>query len=268
MSLPADYHLHTPLCRHAEGEPIEYATQAAALGLPEIGFSDHSPMPEDGFDDWRMRQDQLDTYVAAVEQARQATPELTIRLALEVDYLPGTEEWVRELADRHPWDYFIGSVHYVTREWDIDNPHKRARWEGQDPWAVWSAYAERVRAAVESGLFDLIGHLDLCKKFGHRPDQDPTPLFRPALAAAARRGVAIELNTGGLRKECREIYPAPPLLRLAHELGVPITFGSDAHHPSEVGADFRAAVALARSAGYRESLRFAGRRASAVPLPE
>jgi histidinol-phosphatase (PHP family) len=268
MRLPPDYHLHTPLCRHAEGDPVEYAARAVARGLTEIGFSDHAPLPEDDFDDWRMRGEQLDEYVAAVERARRATPQLRIRLGLEVDYLPGTEAWVRELAARHPWDYFIGSVHYVSREWDIDNPAKRTRWEQQDPWEVWSAYAERLREAVESGLFDLLGHLDLCKKFGHRPERDPTPLFRPVLEAAARRGTAVEINTAGLRKECREMYPAPALLRLAREVGTPVTFGSDAHRPDEVGADFPAAVALARAAGYRESARFAGRRITFAPLAE
>ena len=54
MSLPADYHMHTPLCRHATGEPVEYAKHAVAIGLDEIGFSDHSPMRHDDFDNWRM----------------------------------------------------------------------------------------------------------------------------------------------------------------------------------------------------------------------
>ena len=43
MSLPADYHMHTPLCKHAVGEPTELAAHAVKLGLPEIGFSDHNP---------------------------------------------------------------------------------------------------------------------------------------------------------------------------------------------------------------------------------
>ena len=88
MALPADYHMHTPLCRHATGAPTAYAAQAVRLGFTEIGFSDHSPMIEDDFDDWRMRHDQLDEYVAQVRQAQRDHPSLTIRLALEVDFLP------------------------------------------------------------------------------------------------------------------------------------------------------------------------------------
>src|SRR5215472_5173039 len=114
MSLPPDYHTHTPLCRHASGEPIELAAPAVRSGLQEIGFSDHNPMPDDNFDDWRMKASELELYVSKVEEARRKYPELTIRLALEVDYLPGYESWIKDLAGRYQWDYFIGSVHYVS----------------------------------------------------------------------------------------------------------------------------------------------------------
>ena len=50
MPLPADYHMHTPLCRHASGEPTELAAQAVKLGLDEIGFSEHNPMIRDDWD--------------------------------------------------------------------------------------------------------------------------------------------------------------------------------------------------------------------------
>src|SRR3989442_2553282 len=103
MHFPADYHTHTPLCRHASGQPTELAAQALRLGLTEMGFSDHSPMPRDDFDDWRMKATELKQYVASVEQARRDHPGLEIRLALEVDYLPGYEDWIRELAAMYPW---------------------------------------------------------------------------------------------------------------------------------------------------------------------
>ena len=256
MEPPADYHMHTPLCRHARGEPVEYAAQAVKLGLTEIGFSDHSPMRRDDFDNWRMRHDQLDDYVARVRQAQKEFPQLTIRLALEVDYLPGHEEWIRELAARHPWDYFIGSVHYVSDDWDIDNPAKLSEWKNRDTFEVWSVYFDRLAMAAASGLFEIIGHADLPKKFGHRPVQDCAPLYDKFLTAAKQHDCAIELNTAGLRKDCREIYPHRDILKLAFQKGVPITFGSDAHAPEEVGMDFALAIQLARETGYRECRRF------------
>ena len=248
--------MHTPLCRHATGEPVDYARRAIELGLTEIGFSDHSPMPRDDFDNWRMRADQLDEYVTKVRLAQKTFPQLTIRLALEVDYLPGHEGWIRELAARQPWDYFIGSVHYVSESWDIDNPAKLSEWKKRDAFEVWQTYFERLALAAESKLFDIIGHMDLPKKFGIRPEQDCTPLYKKFLTAAAKGGCVIELNTAGLRKDCKEIYPGHQILELAFQRNVPITFGSDAHAPGEVGMNFAEAIQLARSTGYQECCRF------------
>jgi histidinol-phosphatase (PHP family) len=277
MKWPADYHMHTPLCRHATGEPGEYAKRALEIGLTEIGFSDHSPMPRDDFDNWRMFDRQLDEYVAKVRRAQKDFPQLTIRLALEVDYLPGYEDWIRGLAARHPWDYFIGSVHYVSDSWAIDDPQKLSEWKHRNADEVWAAYFERLTKAAETGFFEIIGHADLPKKFGHRPSRDPgcagsfaeagcAPLYHKFLDAAKKHNCAIELNTAGLRKDCREIYPSREILQLAFQKGVPITFGSDAHAPGEVGMNFAEAVQLAREAGYQECLRFEKRRSQSISL--
>jgi histidinol-phosphatase (PHP family) len=264
MSLPPDYHMHTPLCRHAVGEPVDYAERAVEIGLTEIGFSDHSPMRQDNFDQWRMNNGQLDEYVAKVRKAQKDFPQLTIRLALEVDYLPGGEDWIRELAARHPWDYFIGSAHYVSDSWAIDDPQKLSEWKHRDPFEVWSIYFERLAKAAESKLFEIIGHADLPKKFGHRPNGDGTPLYEKFLDAAKKSGCAIELNTAGLRKDCKEIYPSREILQLAFQKGVPITFGSDAHAPGEVGMNFTEAIQLAHDVGYKESCRFVQRKCERV----
>jgi histidinol-phosphatase (PHP family) len=264
--LPADYHMHTPLCRHAVGEPVEYAAHALKMGLTEIGMSDHSPMPLDDFDDWRMRFDQLDEYVAKVRRAQREYPQLQIKLSLEVDFIPGYEDWIEQLAARHPWDYLIGSVHYVSESWDLDNPQKLSEWRKRDPFEVWTTYFERLTLAAESQLFDIIGHADLCKKFCFVPTQDCTHLYKAFLQSAGRNDIAIEINTAGLRKDCREMYPSPEILRLAGDSNVPLTFGSDAHAPEEVGMAFEEAIALAKECGYTHWRRFKQRKSESVPL--
>lgn len=266
MLLPPDYHMHTHLCHHAEGVPSDLARRAVELGLEEIGVSEHNPMPRDDFDNWRMYLARMDEYLADLEAARRRFPSLRILAALEVDYLPGGEDWIRTLAARHPWDYFIGSVHYIDGGWDIDNPAKLEHWRARKAFEVWREYFERLTAAAASGLFQIIGHPDLPKKFRFVPTEDCTPLFEKFLDTAAAHGVAIEINTAGLRKDCREMYPSPAFLRLAAARGVALTFGSDAHHPDEVGMNFRDAVELARACGYTHAVRFAGRQARRVPL--
>jgi histidinol-phosphatase (PHP family) len=258
--------MHTPLCRHAVGEPSDYAARAIELGLTEIGFSEHAPMIRDDYDDWHMLRGDLDAYVEKVSKARQDHPGLIVKLALEVDYLPGHEEWIRDLAERQPWDYLIGAVHYVTEDWACDHPESLDGWKTRGVFEVWTAYFERLTRAAESGLFQIIAHPDLCKKFRFYPDQDCTPLYRRFLEASVRTGTAMELNTAGLRKDCREIYPSEPMVNLAAGYRVPITFASDAHAPEEVGLHFAEAVHLARGAGYTHSCRFAGRKRQDVKL--
>ena len=261
----ADYHVHTPLCHHAAGWPVEYARRALELGFSEIGLADHNPMREQ-FDEWRMAIADLPRYLEEVERARAEFPQLTIRLGLECDFIEGREKWIEELATMADWDFFIGSVHYIPEGWDVDNPRHLRRHLGHAE-EIWTSYWKNFERAVRSGLYDFMGHPDLPKKFGYRPEGELRRFYEPAVAAMAECGVAYEINTAGLRKDCRELYPAPDFVRLAYEAGVPLLINSDAHAVAELGAGFAEAVALAKQAGYTQTARFAGRKISFVPLP-
>ena len=256
MRLPCDYHLHTRLCRHARGTPEDLAAAATALDIPEIGITEHAPMMRDDWDDWHMGIGDLDRYLELVAEARDAHPRLPIRCGLEVDYLPGHEEWIGSLARRHRWDYLIGSVHYVSDTFDFDNPGKVSWWKREEVPRIWAEYLDRLALAAASGLFHVLGHLDLCKKFGFHPQEDMTPRFAGLLETARDHDVAIEINTAGLCKPCREMYPSQGILALARRIGVPLSFGSDAHDPGHVGRNFAEAMTSARKAGYRECCRF------------
>jgi histidinol-phosphatase (PHP family) len=265
MKMQTDYHTHTPLCRHAEGWPLDYARAAVDRGLVELGISDHSPMPE-VFDDWRMLIEELPRYIESVEEARAAFPQLPIRLGLEVDYLPGQEGWIEKLAGMADWDYLIGSVHYIAPGWDVDNPKFLSRFEDRPVAEIWALYWNAYEQAIRTGLFDFMGHPDLPKKFGHRPTGDLRPFYEPSIAAMAETGTAFEINTAGLRKPVCECYPSLEFLQMARQAGVPLLINSDAHAPGEVGAGFDVGVALAKEAGYGEVLRFAKRKRRSEPL--
>lgn len=264
--LPPDYHMHTPLCQHATGEPYEYAITALKNGLTEIGFSDHAPMPQDNFDNWRMSYHQLDSYIDSIIQVQKKVPDLQIKIGLEIDFIPGCEDWIRSLISRYSWDYVIGSVHYVEPGWDIDNPGKIHLWKKHDINEIWIRYLELVNAAAVSGLFDFIGHYDLPKKFGHRPTVDLSAHHKIVLLNAAKTNTAIEINTAGLRKTCSEVYPSADILNLALESGVKIVFGSDAHSPDEVGFHFSEALELVKSLGFNSSVNFSKRNTTEFKL--
>lgn len=257
-----DYHMHTELTDGA-GRPVDYARVALTRGLVEIGFSEHAPLPGDVPTDWTLRLSEVDTYVGWVRDAQREFPQLTIKLALEIDYIPGCENWVRELARMHPWDYFLGSVHWIG-DWPVDR--SASDWKDVDIDDRWRAYFRLWTAAAQSGLYDALAHPDLPKKFGFRPTTDFTRVYDDALRVVAAAGLPVEVSTAGLRKPCREIYPAPEFLRIARRLNVPVTLGSDAHLPDDVGRDFDQAVTLLRACGYDRICRFSRRQHDFVPL--
>jgi histidinol-phosphatase (PHP family) len=257
--VPADYHTHTPLCQHAMGEPEEYIAAARAAGLTEYGISDHAPVRPEPFDNWRMAEAELPAYFEWIARARAAAGPLPVRAGLECDWLAGCEGWIDDLAGRYPWDYLIGSVHYLG-DWDFDNPKWLGRWAEADVGEVWSHYWKAYASMAQSRRFDILGHPDLVKKFSHRPPGDLSRFYEPVIDAIAESGAAIELNTAGWHKPCAEAYPHPRFLELACQAGIPLVISSDAHAPGEVARDFDKAIEWARAAGYEETALFERRR--------
>lgn len=254
--MPADYHSHTPLCHHAKGTPEEFVAAALAAGLTEFGISDHAPLAQEPFDDWRMSRAELEDYFTLVERAKIfAAGKIPVRAGLECDWLPGCESWVEALRSKYEWDYLIGSVHYLG-DWDFDNPKWLGRWAETDVEEVWTRYWQAYACMADSGLFDILAHPDLVKKFSYRPSGDLDRFYEPAVDAIAAAGAVIELNTAGLHKICAEAYPAPRFLELACSAGISLVISSDAHAPAEVGRDFTTAISLAKAAGFRETVLF------------
>lgn len=262
--LPADYHLHTPLCKHAVGLPIDYAAHALTLGLPEIGLSDHSPMPS-AYDNWRMLIEEFPSYFEMVEAARSAYPQLPIRLGLEVDYFESGEGWIAQLGQKAEWDYLIGSVHYLG-DWAMDDPSLVQHFRDRPVEETWGRYWKLFGKAARSGHFDIMAHPDLVKKFGFIPEGNLDRYYESALQAVLDAGVAIEINTAGLFKEVREMYPSRRFLELAGQAGVPLVISSDAHQPDHVGREFSKAAELARECGFTELQRFSQRVRTPVPF--
>ena len=253
--MPADYHTHTPLCMHAEGEPEQFIDAAITAGLTEYGIADHAPVGKECFDDWRMLESQLPDYFAWVERAKtHAGDQFPVRVGMECDWLPGCESWITELRSRYNWDYLIGSVHYINDNWNFDNPKwVGSKWEQCDVEQVWKNYWQSYIDMADSGLFDVLAHPDLIKKFGYKPSGDLRRFYEPAIDAIATSGAIIELNTAGWHKACAEQYPHSEFLQLARDGGIDLILSSDAHAPAEVARDFEQAKLVAKIAGYQET---------------
>jgi len=235
--------LHTPLCKHAVGTVEEYIQEGIKKGIQEIGIADHIPMPPDYDAKYRMGQDEFDSYLALVRRGQEKFPEYSVKLGIEADYYPPYLSFVENFLSEYRFDYVIGSVHYIGT-WGFDNPEYISEYNKRDIIDVYKEYFRHVREMAQTGLFDIIGHFDLVKKFGFRPDIGYLDIAKDALIAIRDSGCCIELNTSGLWKEAQETYPSIEIIHEARALGIPITLGSDAHRPEEVGAYFDVAVRL------------------------
>lgn len=255
-----DYHMHTPLCGHARGQLREYAQCAIDLGLKEIGFSDHAPLVCHEDPSITMSVDELPKYHEMVEDIQaEFKNQLSIRIGIEADFIPGYEDKTKAILEGYPYDYVIGSVHFI-QDWAFDNPKQIHVWKVANTDEVYMQYHDYLRQSAESGMFDIMAHVDLVKKFGHRPKTDLTNEIEKTAEVFKDTGMVIEINTSGLRKPVKEIYPSLDVLSIYSKVGVPLIFGSDAHRPEEVGRDFDKAVSLAKAAGYTEYVLFKKRK--------
>jgi len=266
-----DYHNHTPLCGHATGEPAEYIERAIAREIAEIGFAEHSPwMIQKPDEKLAPTEEEFVQFVRAIEALQRRynddpSSPIRVRLGIEMDYVPDRLDRAREYLDKYPWDYVIGSVHHLDH-WGFDNPGEMAQFEGHDIGELYEEYFAVVAEMAATGLYDTVGHLDLIKKFGHRPAKDLRLLYGRVAAALKRANMVVELNTSGRDKEAREFYPSRGLIEALHAAGVPLTLGSDSHAPEQVGRYFDEARQLLLDLGVREIVAFEKRRRRMVPV--
>lgn len=267
-----DYHMHL----RTPDEEIEHSVEAverfvetgAARGVDEIGFTEHvyyfratRPLWTLGYQTERCVYD-LDAYCGAVGEAkRQGLP---VKLGLEVDYVGERQDELSELLEPYPWDFLLGSVHWIDGQAIDQEP---GIWGLHSVEESWRRYVRSLTELAASGAVDVLAHPDLAKIFGRRPAPPVLAELHEQIAeAAAAGGLALEISTAGLRKPVGELYPDLALLRACVARDVPATLASDAHVPSDVGRDFGRALDLAREAGCETVSVFEGRQRRQEPL--
>jgi histidinol-phosphatase (PHP family) len=270
-----DYHMHLRSPRedveeleHTVGAVERFVERARERGIDEIGFSEHgyyfrelAPFATTDYERSRGSLP-LEPYVdAVVEAKRQGLP---VKLGLEVDFVRGTEDGAREALAPFPWDYLLGSVHWVGA---VAVDQRPGLWAEHSVEEVWRLYFAELEAAAASGLFDSLPHPDLVKIWGDRPANGVVQeLYERAADAIAAAGIAAEISSAGLRKPVGELYPAGSFLDALHARCVPITLACDAHLPKNVGEGLEHAVAHALAHGYETVTVFEHRRARQEPL--
>jgi histidinol-phosphatase (PHP family) len=271
-----DYHLHlrsddldaTADDHFAQANVERYRAAASERGIAELGVSEHVYRFEQALDVWRhpfwipYARDDLDAYCSFVRD------QTDLRLGIEADFVPGAEDRMANLLEARDFDYVIGSVHFV-REGAVDMDDFSVWDSGRSVEQIWRRYFETIGEAARSGLFDVLAHPDLVKVWGRErpfPDGDLRRYYELAIDGIAESGIAVELSTAGLRKQVRELYPAPAFLEMCLEAGASVALSSDAHRPQDVGADYEQALELLDQLGVSELCVFEHRERRLEPL--
>ena len=263
-----------------------YVEVALARGVTELGFTEHlyrcrEAVPVLGRwwerdPDARLRSEiaawidsernlSLERYVEVVLDAKARG--LPVKLGLEVDFVPGTEAAVVDLLAGIPFDFLVGSIHWIGA-WNFMRDTAPAEYEGRGTERAFAEYFELETALAGSGLVDVLAHVDVISRHGIQPAGDLDRFYEPVVEAAARSGTAVEVSSAGLRHTVGALYPSPRFLSLFRAAGVPITLASDAHMADDAAPGLDAVVEAARGAGYGEYLRFTARRRIPTPLPD
>ncbi len=274
-----DYHLHlrpdelnATAAAHFTAANVErYREVADERGIAELGVSEHIYRFRQALQVWQhplwreFAIDDLDDYCRFVRE------DTNLRLGIEADFIAGAEDRTANLLEAYPFDYVVGSVHFLRDE-SLDMEEYSVWSTTRSAEEIWRRYFQTLGEAARSGLFDILAHPDLVKIWGpadpHRPwpEGDLRHYYELAIEGIAESGIAIELSTAGLRKHAQEIYPAPALLEMCVEAGVPVALSSDAHRPRDVGADYEQALELLESVGVRELCVFEGRARRLEPI--
>ena len=248
-----DYHMHSIL---SDGHDTyeDMINSAISKGLDEIGFTDHvclKPVT------WAIRTEDIPVMTEQIQDLKlKYKDQIQIRYGIELDYFPGVENELQEIIERIPVDYVIGSVHFIG-DWNFDTDQSLyGKWTNDK---LYEKYFRIVQQAANSGLFDVIGHIDIIKKFRIYPESNQDMLFEETIKIIKASNLVVELNTGGLDRPCAEFTPGLKLLELCYANHVPVTLSSDAHRAGQIARHYETAVEMLLQVGYTEIYGFNNR---------
>jgi histidinol-phosphatase (PHP family) len=271
-----DYHLHLRLDdvdataerSFTPANAERFREAASERGIAELGVSEHVHRFQQSLEVWQhpwwrtFAHDDIDAYCEFVRE------HTDLRLGIEADFIPGREDRMANLLDGRPWDYVVGSVHFLgDLALDTDD---YSVWDGaRSADEVWRRYFQTLGEAARSGLYDILAHPDLVKVWGADrplPDGDLRRYYELAMDGIAESGIAVEVSTAGLRKPVGEIYPSLAFLEMALEAGGAVALSSDAHRPQDVGSGYDQALELLEQAGVSELCVFDRRARQLEPV--
>jgi len=248
-----DYHMHSVL---SDGQNTyeEMILSAIAKGIDEIGFSDHICLKPV---EWAIRIEDIPVMTSQIlELKSKYEGQIRIRYGIELDYFPGREAELKQIIECIPVDYVIGSVHFIGN-WNFDTDLSMyGKWSNDK---LYEKYFHLVQQAARSDLFDIIGHIDIIKKFRIYPETNQDLLFEETIKVIKEHNLVVELNTGMLDRQCAEFSPGPRLLEYCYKHSIPEHLRSYANRKDKIARHFDLATEVLSQAGYKEITGFNNR---------
>ena len=263
--IPHDYHLHSHYSCDSQATMAEQCASAVAKGLPEIGFSDHFDLhPLDECSGYF----KLAEWAAELDRARaEFADRLIVRAGIELGEPHIYRAETQALLQAYPFDYALGSLHWVGDEIVFDPQYFQRPAD-----EAFGLFFEELERMTRAGGFDVLSHFDVVVRMGLPlyGEYDPrryAEVIRAVLKNCIAHGIALDVNSQGLRSRCKVLTPDVEVLRWYVELGGErVTLGSDAHKPEHIGADLRVALDAIQTAGLKYVTQFEQRQARLVKI--
>lgn len=246
----ADCHMHTEFSTDSETRVEDQVEQAIRLGMNHICITDHMDM------DYPGGEFQLDTdrYVEKILEVKEKYKDkIDISLGVEVGLQEHLKDRLNKYIESYPFDFVIGSMHLIYGEDPYDKQIFRR--VGDE-----AAYREYFRATLsnvkDAPAIQTLGHLDYVVRYGLEKEKKYSYAkfsqeIDEILKCLIEKGIALEVNTAGLRI-LSFTNPHPDVIRRYRELGGEmITIGSDGHTPDVLGYGFSEIPELVKSCGFR-----------------
>lgn len=276
-----DYHLHTSTSTDAHATVSEYCERAAKLGLAEIAITNHMNLRTDK---WHLTPEVLAQVLTEIQENEKLYPNLKIRLGIEVDYFDDLhDEIALELpkyakAIGRPLDFIMGSAHEMDDVRFASKKQAHRLLVGADPVPIYHRFFDLMIGVVMSGLFDIVAHPDLIRRFtGLHTPYTPFEAYKKAanafIACLVENDVGFEINVKGLVHPVEDMYPTKEFLvsylKQCESAGKEpiIVIGTDAHYPDHLGTNLDVAAQRLRQLGITEISAFSQGKRIPFQLP-
>jgi len=279
-----DWHTHNEMCHHAVGSIEDYLRQAIKSRLQTIGLSDHFPyeflknIERIPFEEYAITLPEIEGYLSTAETFREKfKSNINVRIGFEVDFFKNQalalNKHLTKVKNR--LDYILGSIHILNFRdgrgaWGFDDSRFRNDFEYYGSQQVYINYYKKLQKMIRSEDFDfdIVGHIDLPKKFNDNPTKKEAVFDEvlKTLELIKARDLTVEINTGGLRKPCKEQYPSEKIIKEMYSLDIPILLGSDAHKPKDIGYKFKKILKIIKKIGYNQLAHFDKRKRNFIEI--